>query len=68
MGGLGSHSHASFAMQTVAFLISLLLPASALVLVAGASWERARRNVRAKRSEAKQGSRRASLAAEPIAK
>jgi hypothetical protein len=46
MGGIGSHHGHSYAAAAVAFAVSMLMPGSALALVAGAYWERyARRRV-----------------------
>lgn len=42
MGGLSGHHGHPYIVQTVAFLASMLLPGSALALVAGAYWERLR--------------------------
>lgn len=43
MGGLGSQHVHPYAVQTAAFLVSLLLPALALFLVGGAIFEDFRR-------------------------
>ena len=43
MGGLGHHPSHPYAVQTVAFLLSLLVPGSAFALLIGAWWEGQRR-------------------------
>ena len=48
MGGLGSHPSHPYAVQTAAFLVSLVLPGSALFVVAGAYFERFRRRAQAR--------------------
>jgi hypothetical protein len=50
MGGLGSHHVHTYAVQTAAFLTSLLLPGFALLLVGGAYLERFRRRGPARRA------------------
>jgi hypothetical protein len=63
MGGIGSHHGHSYALDTAAFFISLLMPGSALALVAGAYWEQFRRRSRARRAS-EQVSRSVALATE----
>lgn len=46
MGGLGSHHAHPYALQTAAFLASLMLPGLVLLLVGGAYLERFRRRER----------------------
>jgi hypothetical protein len=63
MGGIGSHHGHPYALQTAAFVVSMLLPGSALALVAGAYWEQFRRRTRNRR-RAEQVTTPATLAAE----
>jgi hypothetical protein len=44
MGGLGHHASHSYAVETVAFLFSLLVPGGVFALLAGAWWENFRRS------------------------
>ena len=46
MGGLGSHHAHPYAVQSAAFLVSMLLPGGVLALLVGAWVERARRRFR----------------------
>jgi hypothetical protein len=43
MGSLGSYHAHPYATQSLAFLVTLLFPAGAFVLVAGSLFEKARR-------------------------
>jgi len=64
MGGLAGHDHGSFAAQTAAFLVAMLLPGAALALVLGAYWEQFRRRAAVRRASTKQVTARIPLAAE----
>ncbi|MDE2481355.1 MAG: hypothetical protein KGN02_04105 [bacterium] len=46
MGGLGSHHAHSYAVQTAALLVSMLVPGGVLALLVGAWVEQARRRFR----------------------
>lgn len=40
MGGIGSHAPHPYAIQTIAFLCSLVLPGALFALIGGSIWER----------------------------
>lgn len=44
MGGLSEHPAHSYALQTIAFYISMLFPGGVMILLLGAWWEHLRRN------------------------